>query len=682
MRCCGGLWRFLGQGQLSRLGEVDEMSGVWFAAPREMHCPALWDGALVGRFIQGLVLLDSCSSSSSNSFELYRRYGRNKWVAMRGNQLIYDGLWRCLCPAVNGRALRRAVSLKTPLVIQPARIRPTVACARLNQTRCGSTTSTNIDNETAVPRAAAATTTQTKNEVPREERLLTPTPPTEGTLRNASVDDIVAALVTIRDARGWSFHGQEIDRHARIIQLVKHLLSARDQTPSPFIYECMMDAMVDPQGSVKGIRKLLDDMASLKMKPTAAMCHSALAALANHPDYALREEILDTMQEFWFTIDTPAKQSVILGLLRDEQYELAYARLAEMIEQKARIDIWVYDIFIMVFGKLGFVEEMMLLLYRRKNMESEDQAISSILYYALDVCSQAFYLPGTQFAWNSVVRNSLFQPADGIVENVLATAARHGDASLATEALDMISQRTRVLAYHYEAVAEAFAATGDMAGAFRILCIMKKNGIRIVRGNTRAVYEALRRHPKMIADAESALRTMALDQELPVAVVSVVIEAIAETHGTDAAIPLYRDVSTLCGGSEHAGSTTIQTLIINSPDEETTRSLVRDYTTNITEDDDPIRNAHVYSALVTKCAEANELDVAFRFANQLLQSMSSKDTDLGWVKALVTKAAEVEDKRVWGVVDELRKDEEMGALVARMLRQMRITKRADRMRAV
>lgn len=496
------------------------------------------------------------------------------------------------------------------------------------------------------------------------------------------MDDIIAALVTIRDPRGWSFHGQEIDRHGRIIQLVKHLLSARDQTPGPFIYECMMDAMVDPQGSVKGIRKLLEDMASQKLKPTAAMCHSALAALANHPDYALREEILDTMQEFWFTIDTPAKQSVVLGLLRDEQYELAYARLTEMIEQKALIDIWVYDIFIMVFGKLGFVEEMMLLLYRRKNIESEDEAISSIIYYALDMCSQAFYLPGTLFAWNSVVRNSLFQPADGIVENVLATAARHGDASLATEALDMISQRTRVLAYHYEAVAEAFAATGDMVGAFRILCIMKKNGIRIVRGNTRVVYEALRRHPKLIADAETALHTMALDQELPVAVVGVVIEAIAETQGTDAAIPLYRDVSTLCGGGEHASSTTIQTLIINSPDEEITRSLVKDYTANITEDDDPVRNLHVYSALVTKCAEANELDLAFRFANQLLQSTGSQDKELGWVKALVTKAAEAEDKRVWGVVDELRKDEEMGALVARLLRQMRITKRADTLRGV
>ncbi|KID90777.1 pentatricopeptide repeat protein [Metarhizium guizhouense ARSEF 977] len=596
---------------------------------------------------------------------------------MRGTRLIYDGLWRCLCPAVDGRALRRAVSSRAPGVVTTARAPSAIACTRLAQARhvTSASASASIQNQ-MVTRDAAQ---QTKHEVPREERLLTPAPPSEETLRQASVEEIVAALVTMRDAQGWSFHGQEIDRHDRIIRLVRHLLSARDQTPSPFIYECMMDAMVDPQGSVKGIRKLLDDMASQNMKPTAAMCHSALAALTNHPDYALRQEILDTMQEFWFTIDTPARQSVVLGLLRDEQYELAYSRLTEMIEQGAHIAIWVFDIFVMVFGKLGFMDEMMSLLYRRKSIQGEDRAISSILYYALDVCSSAFHYPGTLFAWNSAVRSSLFQPADGIVENVLATAARHGDASLATEALDMMSRRTRVLAYHYEAVAEAFAASGDMTGAFRTLCIMKKNGIRIVRGNTRVVSEALRRHPKLMSDAEAALRAVAHDEQLPVAMVGVVVEALAETQGSEAAMDLYRDVACLCG--EHANSTMMQTLIINSPDEETTRALVKDYTAHIAEDDDPVRDSHVYGALVTRCAEAGELDLAFRFANQaLVATGGSKTRRLDWVKVLVAKAAEVEDGRIWGVVDELRKGEETGALVERLLRQMRMTKRASELK--
>lgn len=492
----------------------------------------------------------------------------------------------------------------------------------------------------------------------------------------------MSALLTMRQPRGWHFHGQEIDRHSRIILLVRHVLSERGQRPSPFIYECIMDAMVDPQGSAKGIRKLLDDMASQNIKPTSDMCQSALAALANHPDYALRQEILGIMQEFWFTIDTRAKQSVLLGLLRDEQYELAYLRLTELMDKKARIDIWVYDIFIMVFGKLGFIDEMLLLLFRRKSLESEGKALSSILYYVLDVASQAFHYPGTMFAWNSVVRTSLFQPSDGIAENVLATAARHGDATLATEALDKISQRTRLLAYHYEAVVEALAANGDVAGALRTLCIMKRNGIRIARGNTRAVHEALRRHPTLIPDAEQGLRGLASsEQHVPLAAVGVVVEALAEEQGAEAAMALYRDVPVLCG--EPANAAMMQTLIMNSSSAETTRSLARDYTAHVAEDHDPVRSAHVYEALITACAEAGELDLAFRLANQAVTvTRASGDREgsvkenISWAKVLLGKAVEVEDARIWAVVDELAKDEETARQLSRMLRQMRITRRA------
>ncbi|PNY29859.1 Uncharacterized protein TCAP_00228 [Tolypocladium capitatum] len=476
----------------------------------------------------------------------------------------------------------------------------------------------------------------------------------------------------MRDPRGWSFHGQDIDRHGRIIQLAGHLLAARGQPPNPFTYECLMDAMVDPQGSANGVRKLLDDMNSQNMTPTATMCQSALAALVNHPDYTLRQEILSVMQEFWFTIDTPAKQSVVLGLLRDEQYELAYARLTEMVEQEVRIEPWVYDIFITVFGKLGFLDEMLLLLHRRRNVDASDDGMTSLLYYALDVCSQAFHHSGTVLAWNAVVRNSLLQPSDGIVENVLATAARYGDAALATEALERISQRTRVLAYHYEAVAEAFARSGDVAGAFHILSIMKQNGIMIVRGNTRAMHEALKRSPKLIKEAETALRSLELGGQLPLAVVSVVIEAIAELHGSERAMDLYRDVPSLCG--EQASASIVQTLIIHSHDHETRRSLTKDYTANIARDDDPARHPHVYNSLISACAEAGEMDLAFRFATQAM-ALGSTKRELAWVKPLVQCAVACEDGRIWEVVDKLN-DDDTTTMVQRTLQQTRLARRA------
>lgn len=558
-----------------------------------------------------------------------------------------------------------------------------------------------------------------------------PSPPTEETLAQASVDDIVAALDTIRDARGWTFLGQDIDKHGRIMQLVEHLVCRRDQQPlSPFIYECLMDAMADPQGSVTAIRKLLDDMAAHNVKPTEQICQSALVALTNHPDYALRHEVLDMMKDYWFHVDARAQQNVVLGLLRDEQYELAHLRLTKLLEEYPLVDHWVLDVFIVVFGQLGFLDEMLQLLYWRESTtaaggggggkdkdKDRGKDMSGLVYYALDVCSQAFHHPGTMFAWNRAVRGGggLKAVSDGTAGNVLATAARHGDATLATEALDVLSRQTRVRGHDYEAVVEAFAKGGDVAGAMGILGIMGENGLRVGRASTRAVVEALRRQPELAGEAEAALRRL---RKVPVAAVGAVLQGLAATQGATAALGLYGDVPQLCGGAgggQHVSAATMQVLMVHSDHVETTRALARDYMERhhghgaVDDDDDDDDDAGSASLvvdpglLISACAGAGELDAAFHFVEQAMSRRRHRrrrdndgdddddddDDDVEgladgeWIRVLVAKAVEREDARLWGVVDEMMAaDDEQSAAVGRVLRQMRITRRADVLRDV
>ncbi|PHH89891.1 hypothetical protein CDD83_5031 [Cordyceps sp. RAO-2017] len=418
------------------------------------------------------------------------------------------------------------------------------------------------------------------------------------------------------------------------------------------------------------------------MEPTAALCYGALAALAIHPDYHLRQEVVALMGEFWFPVHTAAKQNVMIGLLRDGQYELAYARLTEMIEQDDAVDPWVHDIFILVFGRLGFLDEMLLLLLRRRGVEGSDvdETMISLLSFALDVCSQAFHRQGTEFAWTAAVRNSLVQPPDGVVDNVLATAARHGDAVLATEALDMLSKRAWVVVrpFHYEAVAEAFAASGDVAGVLRILCIMQKNGTRLARLHTRAVKAALERSPELIGEAEATLRKLAAEEALPMGLVAVVVEAIAERQGSEAAIDLYRDVTGLCG--RPAGAATMQDLMVHSKTGETVRALARDYVSRVSEGGDPPRGPWVYTELIAACANAGELDLAFRFAKQAMGACKTEQ-QLGWVKPLVEQAAAREDGRIWDVVDEIggMQDRNIRSMMAQVLRRTTLARKASAM---
>lgn len=521
-----------------------------------------------------------------------------------------------------------------------------------------------------------------------KDRLLSPEVPSEEALKASTVDEIMAALAWLREVkRERPVSGQEVDQHQRIVQLVQHLLRVENRPITPLIYECMMDAMADPRGSVDGLRRLLDDMVEQGMKPTAEFCNGALRALMNHPDYVMRMEILGIMQEYWFTIDTPVKQTVVVGLLRDEQYELAYARLTEMIEQGAKLDTWVYDIFILVFGRHGFLDEMLQLLYRRKNIgggSSNDPIVISLAYYALDVCSQAYHHAGTLFGWLSVVQNHLVQPADGILENVLGTAARNADARLASEALAIISERMRAQSHHYEAVVEAFVGSGDLAAAIRTLCIMEDGGLRIGRSQTRRLHAILRSRSELLDGAEAAVREAAGARPVPRAAAAAIIEALAQTHGSARALPLYRDLPKLCG-VEPPNARMIQTLVIHSADEATAKFFAKEYADQISESEDPKQTNLSLSALITKCAEAGEMDLAFRFTKQALAGGITRSSRLSprWIYVLVEQAMAREDGRVWPVVDELLStgNEDMTRTVRRMLQQKRISKLASQWKA-
>ncbi|KAL6881696.1 hypothetical protein HDV57DRAFT_497065 [Trichoderma longibrachiatum] len=626
---------------------------------------------------------------------------------MQRGQLLYDGLWRCLCPSFDQLALRTAIQRQSlSLPHSPAagwRQCAARARARPVQVRCYETSSgfastggiTDQDSSQGAPQAESRPDEAQRGEGDGDiyldvmsrswkDRLLSPTAPSEEALKASTVDEIMAALAWLREVkREKPVSGQEVDQHPRIVQLVQHLLRVENRPITPFIYECMMDAMADPRGSVDGLRRLLDDMVEQGMKPTAELCNGALRALMNHPDYAMRMEILSIMQEYWFTIDTPVKQTVVVGMLRDEQYELAYARLTEMIEQGAKLDTWVYDIFILVFGRHGFLDEMLQLLYRRKNLGgSNDPIVISLAYYALDVCSQAYHHAGTLFGWLSVVQNHLVQPSDGIIENVLGTAARNADARLASEALAMASERIRAQTHHYEAVVEAFVGSGDLAAAIRTLCIMDDNGLRIGRSQTRRMHAILRSRPELLDSAEAAVRETAAARPVPRAAAAAIIEALAQIHDSARALPLYRDLPTLCE-AELPNARMIQTLLIHSADEATAKFFAKEYAEQISQDEDPKQTNQSLSALITKCAEAGEMDLAFRFTKQALAGGITRSSRLSssprWIHVLVEQAMAREDGRVWPVVDELLStgNEETTRVVRRMLQQKRISKLAS-----
>jgi hypothetical protein len=435
----------------------------------------------------------------------------------------------------------------------------------------------------------------------------------------------------------------------------------------------MMDAMADPQGSIKGIRSLFKDMELQGMQTTATMCQSALKALMIHPDYNLRQEVLATMRSLWFAIETTGQQHVVIGMLRDGQYELAYDALMKMIDDGLRVDLWVFDVFILVFGNIRFMEEMLQLLHRRQALQDSDGVFYNLLYFALDVCSQNFHYGGTIYAWNKLVKDLRVPPPDGLLENVLATAAKQGDADLAIQALDMLSQRSRFQAYHYEAAAETFCSCQDLAGALGILGIMAKNGVVISHRNTRMLYLLLKENPGLVEEAVAVLAKLQWEQTIPPAAVASIIEAIAELRGSETTMEICSELQEMDDEKMHPAI--LRHLICNSKTPELRQSLFASYKRSLADEDDPVPTSDVYNKFIPICVAAEEWDLAFSLAEQASEPNSVKVewSNMKWFEPLLKDAIRREDARILQIVDKLsaNADEVTAQKVQRMLQYSR-----------
>lgn len=501
--------------------------------------------------------------------------------------------------------------------------------------------------------------TEQSVEKPLEEEgfdfLIGSKPLTAKKLYSVPEDKLVTALYKLQDPTTHGIDWRKANIHGRIIHLVGKLLRTHDPPLSSFHYECIMEAMAAPSGSALGIAALLKDMEKEGIQPTATICLKALAALSIHPDYRLREEVLDIMRERWFTVDKASQQYVLLGLLRDGQHELAYEKLSEMRDDGVVADLWVYDIFITVFGRLRFLDEMLQIFIDRKQAEAGDPSYLNVAYHVLDVCSSAYHYQGTAFAWTVTVRNGLLNPSDAMLENVLATASREGDTDLASQALSQLSERGRVHEQHYEAMVEAFATSSNLEGAIRMVRVMARSSRTVGRDHARPIYSLLLREQHLVHEASKILRSVAKDGHVPWAVVEAVVEASAQLQSSTAILDLYEDIELLTGRADH-DINTIVAMLMDCEEEELKSRLITDYK-NVVQDVDTsvvARQAMTAHVLTRIFLDVDEFELAINLAQVYVQQHASKKELIPWLIPLTEAAIEVEDKRIWQLMDKLR----------------------------
>ncbi|KAK4126196.1 hypothetical protein N657DRAFT_670293 [Parathielavia appendiculata] len=432
----------------------------------------------------------------------------------------------------------------------------------------------------------------------------------------------------------------------KIRRLVRYLVEERGERPNLVLYWSLVSANRETTtGSAAELAAILKEMRSLGIEPPSNFYKAALRVLAVHPDYLTRNTIMQKIKAQDLDLMASARHSVSLGLLRDGQNEMALDYWDQMRQDGIEIPEWLSDIFICVMVLRGFLDEAVQLLYQRLEMVGGDASrVPRVLWsYLLDECSRNLHCNGTSFIWDKMVRQGRLNPPDGVAVNVLHTAARHGDTTLATAVLELLSGRgVKLGLLHYEPLIETYVQAGDLENAFRALHIIRDAGIRVDSRNTRPIFLLLKRSPELVDKAVGFLRGMGKEGYLPVRAIDVLLEAVLQTRGFEQALDMYRQVCDLCesgpdkrtfgllldacGKAEHA------VFLVSEMD----RFSVRP-------------SSGILDNLVRCFAHDGSLDVALVYLSEM---DSASDRAL---EAVVRRCCRDRDPRVWAVMGEVRK---------------------------
>ncbi|KKF97623.1 pentatricopeptide repeat domain protein [Ceratocystis platani] len=340
--------------------------------------------------------------------------------------------------------------------------------------------------------------------------------------------------------------------------------------------------MADRDGSARTVRILLQEMQQAGIQAKALMYHNVLAALAIHPDYTLRNEVLREMQQRWISKTVLDECYEAIGLLRDTQYEMAFDKLETMIKDGIFIPPWVYEVFIIVFSNSGFLDEAYQLMSRRLTM---------------------FRNPPPAFMLNIL---ELLHPSDIVVQNVIHTGARYGDPAMILQAIDLLASRgTKIGLVQFEPLLDCYALIGEMNNALRVFSLMNRTGLKVRRISTRGVYICLTKDPKAIQSYIDALHDA---DNVPIATVNVLFEVLHSFKDAQTSMEVYKSISSLT--DEFATSETFGYLVDLAEDPSTLVFLADEAAMVVPKLQ--IRTTLLHK-LANACAEAGKLDLAVRY---------------------------------------------------------------------
>ncbi len=258
-------------------------------------------------------------------------------------------------------------------------------------------------------------------------------------------------------------------------------------------------------------------------------------------------------------------------------------------------------------------------------------------------------LEGTAYAWKQAVENKYFNPPEGLCVNVLYTAARHGDPTLATAAFRALGGRgEHYEKHHYEALHEAYLADQDLESAFAVFCIMEDVGFKLGDASTRPMLHLLRTHDHLVPQAFSALMKLrSRERNIPTALVNCIIENQVAKPELQRAIKVYKGLAKLCPAGPN--TTTFDHLLrgcVSARDQQNGMFFAAEMLALKIKP-----SASTYKYLIQLCLQSSDYENSFRYLTEM--KVSGFKPGLEIYEAVIEKCAKFKDGRVQVLLGEM-----------------------------
>lgn len=100
---------------------------------------------------------------------------------------------------------------------------------------------------------------------------------------------------------------------------------------------------------------------------------------------------MQEMKERWLGLSPEGWHSLVVGLIRDRQYEIALDKLEEMHSDGIKVQPWLYDILMFQLCEAEELDQAFnILQYRFEN--SRNEILPTVWYYLLDKFSRDFHV--------------------------------------------------------------------------------------------------------------------------------------------------------------------------------------------------------------------------------------------------------------------------------------------------